>query len=208
MTKLRSVATRQAITLVACLAFAPVSAWAQSPPDPDYVRQQIFPSYDDFKNELLATVNIADPTARQTELDALWANLQAAGQVPYAQDGQVAFLYRGFTGTVSWPGDFNGWNPSAPGWLGTQLAGTDLWILEKSFPADARLDYKIFRNGSWILDPANPLQMWGGFGPNSELRMPDYVFPQETVRQPSVPRGDLTANITTTQDSWICPSST
>ncbi len=70
-------------------------------------------------------------------------------------------------------------------------------IVEKTLPTDARLDYKVVVNGNWILDPANSLQMWGGFGPNSELRMPDYVFPQETVRQSGVPQGTLTGNITT-----------
>lgn len=175
----------------------PLILAAQSPPDPNYVRQQIYPSYQDFKNDLLATVGIVDPTQRTAAVNSLWSNLLSAGQVPYAQDNQVAFLYRGSGSTVSWPGDFNGWNPSA-NWQGTQLGGTDLWILEKSFPNDARLDYKVVLNGSnWILDPANPLQMWGGFGPNNELRMPDYIFPQETVRIAGVPQGTLTTNITT-----------
>ncbi len=184
--------------LVLWFAAAPLMVQAQSPPDPNYVRQQIYPSYQSFKNDLLATVGIADPAQRTTALNSFWSNLQAAGQVPYAQDGQVAFLYRGNVGSTSWPGDFNGWNPSASSWQGTQFAGTDLWILEKSFPSDARLDYKVVLNGStWILDPANPLQMWGGFGPNNELRMPDYVFPQETVRTAGVPQGIITGNITT-----------
>jgi enterochelin esterase family protein len=42
-----------------------------------------------------------------------------------------------------------------------------------------------------MLDPGNPLVMWGGYGPNSELRMPDYVYPMETVRREDVPRGTL-----------------
>ena len=171
---------------------------AQSPPNPNYVRQEIYPSYLDFKNDLLATVGIVDPIERNAELNSLWSTLQGAGQVPYAQDNQVAFLYRGSGSSVSWPGDFNGWNPATAGWQGTQFSGTDLWIVEKSFPTDARLDYKVVLNGSnWILDPANPLQMWGGFGPNNELRMPDYVFPQETVRQTGVPQGTLSSNVTT-----------
>ena len=37
--------------------------------------------------------------------------------------------------------------------------------------------------------------MWGGFGPNNELRMPNYVFPQETVHNPNVPSGAVTGNI-------------
>ncbi|MGI9455270.1 MAG: alpha/beta hydrolase-fold protein [Aeoliella sp.] len=180
-------------------------AAAQSPPDPDYVRQTLFASYADFKNELLSTVNIVDPAQRQFELDLLWATLQNAGQVPYAQDNQVAFLVRSSASTVAWPGDFNGWNPNASGWQGMQFAGTDLWILEKSFPSDARLDYKVFDNGNWLLDPANSLQMWGGFGPNSELRMPDYIFPQETVRQTGVPLGNLTGSITTSSTNLGAP---
>ncbi len=170
---------------------------AQSPPDPDFVRQEIFPSYADFKSELLSIVDLADVGERTAQLNAFWTTLQNAGQVPYAQGDQVAFLYRSSASSVSWPGDFNGWNPNSAGWQGTRFAGTDLWILEKTLPTDARLDYKVVANGNWLLDPANSLQMWGGFGPNSELRMPDYVFDQNTVRQPGVPRGNLTGNITT-----------
>lgn len=185
------------LPLVMCLVLGTTSlATAQLPPDPNYVREEIFPSYQDFKDELNSIVNLADPVERDTQLDAFWTMLQDAGQVPYAQDNQVAFMYRGAGATVSWPGDFNGWNPSSPSWQGAQQGATDLVLLEKTFPSDARLDYKIF-NGAWILDPANPLQMWGGFGANSELRMPDYVFPQETVRQTGVPQGNLTSNITT-----------
>ena len=183
--------------LVVCCVCMTGDASAQSPPNPNYVRQQLYPSYQDFKSNLLATVGIADPTQRTTALNNLWSTLQSAGQVPYAQDNQVAFLYRGSGSSVVWPGDFNGWNSAASSWQGTQFPGTNLWIVEKTLPTDARLDYKVVVNGNWILDPANSLQMWGGFGPNSELRMPDYVFPQETVRQAGIPQGTLTGNITT-----------
>src|SRR3990172_279150 len=48
-----------------------------------------------------------------------------------------------------------------------------------------------------MLDPANPLQMWSGFNTlNNELRMPDYIFPQETVRNPAAAQGTLTNDIT------------
>jgi|GEM_PF-512272 len=185
-----------------CAVLCGMTAFAQSPPNPNYVRQEIFSSYQEFKNELLTTVGIVDPTARNAAVNSLWSTLRTAGQVPYAQDDQVAFLYRGSASSVSWPGDFNGWNAGSASWQGTQFPGTDLWIVEKSFPTDARLDYKVVLNGSnYILDPANPLQMWGGFGPNNELRMPEYVFPQETVRQASVPRGTLTSNVTTFSSS-------
>lgn len=169
-------------------------AWSQSPPDPNFVRQQVFASYADFKAELSAISATTDAAARTTRLTTLWDNLRAAGQVPYAQGDQVAFLYRGVATSVSFPGDANGWSGTA--FRATQLAGTDLWTYETRLPTDARVDYKIITGGSsWNLDPANPLQMWSGFGPNSELRMPAYEYPQETIRRANVARGTLSANV-------------
>jgi enterochelin esterase family protein len=169
---------------------------AQSPPNPDYVRQPLFDSYADFKSHLQSIVTIADPTERNNALNTFWTTLQNAGQVPYAQGHQYAFLYRGAATSVSFAGDLNGWNPSAG--PATNYAGTNLWIREGTLPTDARTDYKVVvNNSSWILDPANPLQMWSGIGTaNNELRMPDYSFPQETVHNPETPSGSLTSNIT------------
>jgi enterochelin esterase family protein len=178
-----------------CLLAAPQLA-AQSPPNPNYVRQQIFPSYADFKAELLSIVGISDPVQRESQLNTFWNTLQAAGQVPYAQGNQYAFLYRGNASSVYFPGDHNGWNAPSASVQATNFAGTNLWIREGTFQPDTRTDYKVVASGNWILDPANPLQMWGGFGPNNELRMPDYDFPQETVRNPATPQGTLTNNIT------------
>jgi enterochelin esterase family protein len=173
-----------------------MEARAQSPPNPNFQRSQLFGSYQEFKDRLNAITAVADAAQRTAQLDALWAQLKGAGQVPYAQGDRVAFLYRGSASSVAWPGDFNGWNPAASGWRGTRLASTDLWMLEKTFPADARLDYKIVTGGSvWMLDPANSLQIWSGFGPNSELRMPDYAYPQETVRRDGIARGNFSANV-------------
>ena len=170
------------------------ASWAQDPPDPNYVRQQIFDSYADFKSELNRVTNIADPAQRAAEVDGFWQTLLNAGQVPYAQGNQVALLTRG-DGSVSWPGDANGWNPAANGWQGSQVGQSDIMMVEHAFPTDARLDYKLFVNGAWRLDPYNPLQMWGGFGPNNELRMPEYQYPQETVQRSDIDHGTLSENI-------------
>ncbi len=178
---------------VACLLTAAKAA-AQAPPDPNYVRQPIFDSYTDFTNELNRVANIADPIQRASEVDSLWQTLLDAGQVPYAQDNKVAFLYRG-SGSVAWPGDANGWSPTASGWQGTPVGQSGIQMLERELAPDARVDYKVFVNGNWQLDPANPLQMWGGFGPNSELRMPAYEYPHETIHRPEVEHGSLSSNI-------------
>src|SRR5688572_15804371 len=138
------------------------SARAQSPPDPNFVRQPVFDSYQAFKDELAAISGTSDGTARQARLNTLWDTLRAAGQVPYAQDNRFALLYRGSASSVAFPGDHNNWQPS--GGPATQLAGTDLWIREGTLATDARVDYKIVLNaGTWILDPVNSLQMWSGF---------------------------------------------
>ena len=183
--------------LIFCALIAP-TCFGQAPPDPDYVRVPLFDTYEDFRTTLFTAAENPNPVLRDAELDALFASLESAGQVPFAIGDHAAFLYRGSGGSVAWPGDYNGWSTTTP----AQRIGTsDVWILEQTLPSDARTDYKLFLNGSWLLDPRNPLQQWGGFGPNSEFRMPDYIFPQETVRVDGVPRGDLTDDIRISSDS-------
>jgi enterochelin esterase family protein len=41
------------------------------------------------------------------------------------------------------------------------------------------------------LDPLNPKQVSGGFGPNSELAMPDYIQPAEIEFYPTIPHGTI-----------------
>ena len=103
---------------------------------------------------------------------------------------QAHFLYQGSESSVSVPGDFNFWDPGASPM--TKLADTDLWYRSYDFESNARLDYKLVVNGSsWILDPLNPNTVLGGFGPNSELAMPDYVQPWEIEEYPGVPLGSI-----------------
>lgn len=109
-------------------------------------------------------------------VEQLWNGLIQSGNIPLVEQDSVAFLYRGEANTVRWMGDFNGWGYDKKfDNTGRKITGTNIWILKASFPADARLDYKIVINDTeWILDPNNPNQQWSGVGggsPNSELRM-------------------------------------
>jgi hypothetical protein len=171
-------------------------ALAQLPPDPSVQRAQAFDTYDAFK-ERLSSISKRPEAERAGHVDALWKQLTEANQIPFAFGDRVAFLYRGPASSVAIACDFNEWNPKQDSARATQVANTDLWALEKTLPADARLDYKLVLDDSnWILDPANPLQMWSGFGGmNSELRMPDYKYPQDTIRRDDIPHGQLSDNL-------------
>ena len=160
-----------------------------------------FTDYDLFiskLNELTSSTNHA------AELDQFWNELVATGNFPFAIDTEVAFLYRGTANSVNWAGDFNGSNPNVD--PGIQLGVSNIWLLEKIFPSDARLSYKIVKNGSvWIADEHNPNPLGEEWG-NSSLRMPDYVVPLETIFDPYVPTGILSNNIliTSTHLGYSC----
>ncbi|MFH0881983.1 MAG: alpha/beta hydrolase-fold protein [bacterium] len=94
--------------------------------------------------------------------------------VPITEETTAVFLYTGDAQHVRIAGDWNEWEP-----IDTlvHLKGTDLFYGEIAFPDRARLDYKLVVDGVWILDPRNPRTITGGYGPNSELAMPEYVQP-------------------------------
>jgi enterochelin esterase-like enzyme len=136
----------------------------------------------------LARVNSAPVSLRPTIVDSFMA---AVPSFPYNEnDTTVHFIYRGVASSVTVPGDANNWNTVA--FPMTNISGTDFWYYSSNFESDARLDYKFFTNGSnWILDPRNPNQVTGGFGPNSELKMPKYPEAPEIKYYPDIPHGTL-----------------
>ncbi|MBS4060203.1 MAG: hypothetical protein KG029_07385 [Bacteroidetes bacterium] len=158
------------------------------------VDYRTFNSASDFFTVLNNVVTLTDSAERISRTNALWDSLKENKQIPLIIGDSVVFLYRSSASTVSWAGDFNGWNPATAGWQGTKAGQSNIWFLKKSFPMDARLDYKIVANTNWILDPANPNQQYSGFGPNSELRMPDWQFPDETKLIAGAGRGSLSEN--------------
>ncbi len=137
-----------------------------------------------------------DDAIRSGEIEPFWARV-LAGPVPITfADGTAVFLYRGEANSVEWRGDFNAWE-SGPDAFGERQGDSDLWVLIRQFPTDARLDYKIVLNGSsWILDPLNPVQQVSGFGPNSVLAMPDYVFPTVVIPRDDIEHGTLSNDMT------------
>lgn len=137
--------------------------------------------------QFIAYVNsLSDPTLKQAAVDSFITYARTKG-IPFITGDSANFIYRGNVSSISLAGDFNGWTPN---WNLTNLPGTNFWYYSKIFESDARLDYKFVRNGNdWILDPENPKQVVGGFGPNSELAMPEYIQPWEINYQSNIPHG-------------------
>lgn len=147
----------------------------------------------EFQTALNAAVSSGD-------IEPFWNDITALEQMPLIFDDTAVFLYRGDARSVEWRGDFNSWGSSAE-FHGTQQGDTDLWTMTHQFPLDARLDYKIvLDSNTWILDPLNPRQQWGGFGPNSEFSMPAYVYSPYVVPRDDIEHGSLSDNLTIFSD--------
>lgn len=138
---------------------------------------------------------IKDESIRKVQVDTLWNQLIAEQNIPFTHDTTVIFLYRGNANSVKWHGDFNSWSGDSdfPN-VGTQINGTDIWMLKAHFPSNARIDYKIEIDNEWMLDPINPNYQWSGFGPNSELRMPAYKAEPLINRIPEAEQGTYSDN--------------
>jgi enterochelin esterase family protein len=188
------------LTLVICtatlssLSCQPKGEAEPNQPKPLPVLRSDYETYHEFKIALNAVCSYPNANTRADLLKHFWDTLKLKGQIPFRLGDSVALMYRGQATQVRWAGDFNSWSGVALGYLGTRQGDTDLYLCEQVYPSDARLDYKIVVDGSWILDPANPFQQMSGFGPNSELRMPNWQQDVYTLEQTALPKGTLSSN--------------
>lgn len=164
------------------------------------IKRNIETGYRDFESftDFSKTIEVIANNPETSKLLVFWDSLKNNNQIPYVKGDSIAFLYMGDSNTTSvqWAGDMNEWNPTTEGYTGRRIGKSNLWMLKRSFPLDARLDYKVVINSSqWILDPANQKVQYSGFGPNSEFRMPEWVFPQETILVEGAGRGTLSSSM-------------
>ena len=131
---------------------------------------------------------VADSAGRSREVDALVSRVRQSGTV-LAQDSSVTLLYRGSARHVFVAGEPNGWEPATDEMK--RLPGTDLFHLSWNLDPAARFEYKLVVDSAWILDPLNPLRASGPFGENSEVRMPRYRFPRETIPRVDIAHGSI-----------------
>ena len=137
-----------------------------------------------------------EKVARGGDADPFWTRVLAHGAMPLVFGEQGLFLWRGEARSVEWRGDFSSWSPSATA-AGRRLGTSNVWVYERQFPLDARLDYKLVIDGTtWLVDPLNPHQQTGGSGPNSEVRMPAWKGPANGIRREGIARGILSDDLT------------
>jgi len=138
--------------------------------------------------DLISRLNSLPQSQRQAVADSF---MNSGNTFPFVEaDTLVHFVYNSAAQSVALAGDATDWNPNKNL---VNMNGCNLWYYSTSYEADARLDYKYVINGSdWILDPKNPYTCTGGYGPNSELRMPGYQSPPELVYYSAIPHGTFT----------------
>ncbi|MCX7611833.1 MAG: hypothetical protein N2043_09635, partial [Ignavibacterium sp.] len=145
-------------------------------------------SQNEFQNFINYVNSLPSQTLKTAAIDSFIVYARTRG-IPFITGDSANFIYRGNVSSVSIAGDFNSWSTN---WNMINLPQTNFWYYSKIFESDARLDYKFVTNGSnWILDPENPKQVMGGFGPNSELAMPMYVQPWEINYRANIPHGTV-----------------
>lgn len=149
------------------------------------ISQRDDPTFNDF----IASVYQAPASDKQALVDSFMRWADSTTGIPYIEGNTAYFLYINGAGpSVYIAGDFTGWDPANQQL--SNLSGTNLYFRGYDFELDARLDYKLVVNGNWILDPLNPQTASGGYGPNSELSMSDYIQPPE-IQSENIPHGNI-----------------
>jgi enterochelin esterase-like enzyme len=112
---------------------------------------------------------------------------------PLVEDSLVTFVYRGkVLDRVCVPSDLNRWDTN--GDQLERLDGSDFYSHTLTLPMDARIDYKLYVDNTWMLDPLNSRTVRGGFGDNSAFAMPAYQEPWEIAEAKSIEHGTLEAH--------------
>ena len=115
---------------------------------------------------------------KNTAIDSFMTYARSVG-IPFIEGEKANFIYRGSGTSVAIAGDFNGWSSTNAKMI--NMSGTNFFFRTETFELNARLDYKlVVNNSTWILDPENPNRVSGGYAPNSELAMPEYIQPEKT----------------------------
>jgi len=138
-----------------------------------------------FQDFLAQVESLSGPEKKQ---ELIGSYLTQNG-VPVVEGDRINFLYRGHGLEVAVPSELNKWDPAH---CRMQRAdGTDFFHRTERLPSTGRLEYKIWVDGAWMLDPRNKRVGPGGYGENSDVWMGDYRPPAEIDFDPAIPHGRI-----------------
>jgi enterochelin esterase family protein len=156
-------------------------------------------------DRLLGELESATTIAAKARLVRDFARDQSS---PLVQGTRATFFYLSEDARdVALEGDWTNWQPTAPL---AYLPDTPMWYRIERFPRAARLEYRVLVNGRPRLDPRNPRVAPSGFGPHSELVMPDYRAPRDLTDQALIELGEVEAHWMTSaalderRIFWVC----
>jgi enterochelin esterase-like enzyme len=141
-----------------------------------------------FQDFLVRVNGTASATTKKRIVQEYVSKVTTYGRA-VVEDSVVYFLFQGKAKRVAVPSDLNGWDPAADSMR--KMPGTDLFYLATTVDRDARFEYKLVVDSTWILDPFNKQQAFGGYGPNSEVWMPGYVPPKEIEFRKNILHGSI-----------------
>ncbi len=126
----------------------------------------------------------------QDFVDRKFEILKEKLEFPVVNEHEAVFVYKGKEDRVKLMGDMTNWQVFAISL--NKIEGTDLFYLRQNYEKDARLDYKFLVDGTdGSLDPLNPKTCEGGFGANSELKMPGYPEHLEVNYHEDIVHGEI-----------------
>ncbi len=132
--------------------------------------------------------SLEHPEDRANAITALVTAVRASGR-PLTEDTVAYLFYAGKAARVSVASDLNRWNPVSDPMQ--RVGSSDFFFLKLVAEPTSRIEYKLVVDSAWILDPNNPFQTMGGFGPNSELRMPLHRESPDLEYRSDVPHGSI-----------------
>ncbi len=131
---------------------------------------------------------------RKIFVEKKFQNMKNKFKFPIINKNEVVFVYKGKAKEVKLMGDMTVWQ-IFPIHL-KRVRETDLFYLKKYYELNARLDYKfLIDNKAAVLDPLNPNIIYGGFGPNSEFKMPNYQKHSESNYSKKIRHGKIIENL-------------
>ena len=122
---------------------------------------------------------------------------------PVINGSDVTFIYYGKAYEVYLTGEYNQWELEDR--MYRKSGSNDVWYINKSFPENARFDYKFVVDGNWITDPLNENKtVISSDNINSNIIMPRYKSDYEKITVSEVPRGDVIRNLNFNSDYMGC----